>query len=133
MELQMDVRELPRLIVECANATLPVEVTLVQVNVASTGSGGMRGMRGGGGGGGRGGYSEDGGGGSRGGYGGGGGESGYGESGYGGGGGRRGGMTTGEQAADPNLLKVTLQGIIHIFNPPDEKSLEASGSVSTDE
>jgi hypothetical protein len=82
-------------------------------------------MRGGGGGG-RGGYSEGGGdgGGGRGGYGGG-------SDGYGGGGGGR--MTTGEQAADPNLLKVTLQGIIHIFNPPDEKSLEASGGGSTDE
>jgi hypothetical protein len=140
MELLVDVRELPRLIVECANATLPVEVTQVRINstAAGTSGGSGRGGIGGGpmrggvpGGGSRGGYSEGGSdGGSRGGYGRGGG---YGEGGYGEGGGGYGrpspmvgrGGGAGVPAADPNVLPVTIQGIIHIFNPPDMQSLEA--------
>lgn len=44
--LQMDPREIPRLVVECANATLPVEVQQVRVNVDPNATG--RGRSGGG-------------------------------------------------------------------------------------
>jgi hypothetical protein len=49
MELTMDVRWLPHLIAECADAPLQVEVKEVRVNPSASGSGGGYGGRGGGG------------------------------------------------------------------------------------
>jgi hypothetical protein len=49
MELMMDVRWLPHLIAECADAPLQVEVKEVRVNPSASGSGGGYGGRGGGG------------------------------------------------------------------------------------
>jgi len=102
LTLKMDQRELPRLLVECANAALRVEVTEVRIN-ATAGKGraapvarGRGGARGGG---------------AR-------------------GGGARGGAGRGRAPAaapragivstqDPNLADVIVQGIVYLYNPPD--------------
>lgn len=112
MTLEMDLRWLTRLITECANQPLQVEVKEVRINPSDAGTTG-----GGGYGGGRGGYAR------------GGGEGGYGR---GGGGGGYGGATgaaspfssdaqTGISTfkAQPNVGTVVIQGTIYIFNPPD--------------
>ncbi len=145
MVLLMQQRAIPTLLVECANATLPVEVRRVRVNAEKSGvgfslgagdaaggygggGGGYGGMDGGGGGygGGRGGYGggERGMGSGRGGYGGGGG-------GYGGGGGGYGGG--GMAALPPGVLNasgiatVEIHGIVYIYNPPDPAQLTVPG------
>ena len=89
MSLQMDVRWLPHLISECANAPLQVEVKEVRINPSETGSGGG------------------------GGYGRGGRESG---GGYGSTASAEGDQMGPE--AEPNIKHVIIQGIIYIFNEP---------------
>jgi len=96
MRLEMDQRELPRLIAHCANAALPVEVTQVRINVADsdgtrstsrrtarTGTGSRPSRRG---------VTTRGDG----------------------------------SAPDPAIVPVVIHGIIYIFNPPDEQALGTS-------
>lgn len=121
--LRMDPREIPRLLVACANAVLPVEVQQVRLNVDPNSGGGIRGGVGGpGGSGGPGGGSN---------YGG---MSGPGAGpgmGYGGGnayGGAPGANLPGEGQGGlgPRQVpqqRVVIQGIIYIYNPPNLEKL----------
>jgi hypothetical protein len=95
MELVMDVRWLPHLIAECADAPLQVEVKEVRVNPSASGSGG--------------GY--------------GGGYGGRGGGGYGASGSELGDEMS--PASEPNMKRVIIQGIIYIFNEPDAGALKA--------
>ncbi len=100
MTLKMDQRELPRLLAECANAALRVEVTEVRINAGAGGARAVpRAARGGGGRGGR-----------------------------GGGRGGRGGAAAAPRAPvaalagpskDPNLADVIVEGVVYLYNPPD--------------
>jgi hypothetical protein len=105
MELLMDERWIPTVLVECANAPLPIEVNCVRINGAKSGAG-FEGAMGGGG------------------YGRGGGEGG----GYGRGGG---GMMMGGGAEISNmpagLSLVELQGVVYIYNPPKADVLALPG------
>jgi hypothetical protein len=134
---------LTRLIAECANQPLQVEVQEVRINPSDFGTasdgmaGGGYGGYGGGGYGGYGGGRE--GGGMRGGYGGG-----YGGGGYGGGG--MGAMGGGSAAslfpersglqyfpAQPHIANVVIQGIIYIFKEPDDSLAPASEDAAASE
>ena len=122
MLLTMDQRELPRLLVECANATLRVEVEQVRINVGAAPaakSGGMGGVGGGRMGGMRGIGGDRGrrpGGGDRAGR-----RSarpGRGDRG-GGGRGRAGARNLTRTNQDPNLVQVVVQGIVYMYNRPN--------------
>jgi hypothetical protein len=114
MVLTIDPKWIPILLVECANAPLPVEAELVRIN-GSLSAVGFESSGGVGGGGGRGGYD---GGGTDGGRG------------YGGGGGRRGAAvsTVGVTGApQQGTVDLELQGAVYIFNPPDPEILRPQG------
>lgn len=96
MRLEMDQRELPRLIAHCANAALPVEVTQVRINVAESDSGRSSA---------RGTVSR-----RR--------ESGPVR--------RTAGSRGGGPAPDPAIVPVVIHGIVYIFNPPDDQALGIS-------
>lgn len=91
MRLMMDQRWLPQLLIECANASLPIEVKQLRVNPDQSGEGfgGTRGS-----------VSREG------------------SRGYGG---------TDSQESDPNLADVEIQGIVYIYNKPDESVLTIPG------
>jgi hypothetical protein len=139
MSLYMDQRYLTRLITECSNQPLQVEVQEVRINPADFGtssdsSGGYGGGYGGGGYG-RGGYG--GGGYGRGGYGGGGygrGEGGGMGGGYGGGSSAAAALfpeRTGIQffPAQPHMANIVIQGIIYIIKEPKLDDVNASDST----
>lgn len=115
MVLEMDVRWLPQLLVECGNQPLQVEVKEVRVNPADGGMGGLGGGRESFG---RGGYS--------------------GGRGYGGRESLGGGIfdSTGRAGAievfdsRPHIATVVVQGIIYIFNEPDPAALDVAGQES---
>ena len=141
MVLMMDERYLPNILVECANAPLPIEVQRLRINkeksgidkdgqafelAASAGAGapgmmGGRGMEGGRGMGMPGGY--------------GGGRGGEGGRGMGmpmGGRGYEGGMGMSLNPADTaNLATVEIQGIVYIYMPPDPTILVVPGDDAT--
>ena len=137
MHLKMNQSYLPALLVECSNATLPIEIEQIRVNVKAgstsggmgmggrTGGGGGRGMEGGGmrGGGGRG---REGGG-----MPGGGGHGGRPSAGRTGGGGAQAGETT-DLKADPNIVEVILHGTIFIYNKPNEETLKLPWDENAD-
>ncbi len=121
MLLYMDLRELPRLLVECANATLRVEVEQVRINVFASPAAKSGGLGGGGGGrmAGRGGMGGD-----RGARPGGaiqrGGRPGRGGMGDRGAAARpRAGRVLRSSTQDPNLVQVVVQGIVYMYNQPD--------------
>jgi hypothetical protein len=122
--LTMDQRRIHRLITECGNSTLMVEVRQVRVNrkssaVAGGGGGGGMGMMGGGGMGmmgGGGGFGGGDGGGFGGGFGGGGEDGGMGGM-MGMSGGGMGGAATAAATKSSYDLPVELYGIIYIYNP----------------
>jgi hypothetical protein len=131
MVLMMEQQAIPTIVIECANATLPIEVTRIRVNKEKSGAGmespfnATGGM--GGGEGGRGGY--------------GGGDSGYGGRGGGGidGGGGRGGEGGGYMPTAPlgavartDLASVEIQGIVYIYNPPDASTMTVPGGPPGD-
>lgn len=122
LAVRMDQQKLPKLLVACANAPLPIEVTQVRINPEASMSGGA------GGGSGFGGMGRGmmGGGLGRGMMGGGmlgmGDEGGYPGGGYGGGGfGARG--ITGEEEVNPAVVPVVIHGIVYIYNKPDKQAL----------
>lgn len=123
MRLVMDQREIDKLLVECGNADMMVEVRQVRVNATDTNSGGAGGYGGGGYGaeGGMsdtgGGYVDDFGGGMGGGYGG--------ESGPGG--------TNNEQNEKLFDVPVEIYGIIYIYNPVNKALLWPDGAQAADE
>lgn len=113
--LKMDQRQVHRLVTECGNSTLTVEVRQVRVNKQtgkSSGGGGFGGSAGSAFGGGGGGFGD-------GGMGGFGGPSG----GFGTAGSSMGGSSGGNAvgAADSYILPVELYGIVYIYNPPIDK------------
>jgi hypothetical protein len=133
MYLEMDQRWVQYLIVQLANAPLQVEIQEVLINPLNAGGTGGGG-RGGGGefGGGRGGGGEFGGG-----RGGGGGAFGGGRGGRGGGGEFGGGSYGAVDEPQvfnrqPFMKPIVLQGVVYIFNPPDESKLELDGSGTDD-
>jgi hypothetical protein len=110
MRLQMDPRWIPQVLVQCANAPLPIEVKRLRINPEkalegfdATFGGGMGGE----------------GGGYRGAFGGGGGR------GFGG----EGGFTPSLAGTAPsaNLVSVELHGVVYIYNPPDPAVLTVPG------
>jgi hypothetical protein len=110
MRLQMDPRWIPQVLVQCANAPLPIEVKRVRINPEkalegfdATFGGGMGGE----------------GGGFRGAFGGGGGR------GFGG----EGGFVPSLAGTTPsaNLVSVELHGVVYIYNPPDPAVLTVPG------
>jgi hypothetical protein len=111
MRLQMDPSWIPQVLVQCANAPLPIEVKRLRINPekALDGFDATFGAPMGG----------EGGGGYRGGYGGGGGR------GYGGEGGFTPSLATGAPGA--NLVSVELHGVVYIYNPPDPAVLTVPG------
>lgn len=129
MRLSMDQRWLPTVLVECANATLPIEVTRVRVNPEQSGQGVESALAdaasvGGGGGG----YGREGGGG-------------YGPPGGGGYGREGGGYARGganmPALQGPNLATVDIQGVVYIYQKPNDEALslpgeEAGGGISDD-
>jgi hypothetical protein len=134
MVLMMEQQAIPTIVIECANATLPIEVTRIRVNKEKSGAGmespfsaaaggGMDGGRGGEGYGGRGGYD----GGRGGGYGGI-------DGGYGGRGGEGGYMPTAPLGgvARTDLANVEIQGIVYIYNPPDATTMTVPGGPAGD-
>lgn len=102
MRLEMDQRELPRLIAHCANAPLPVEVTQVRINVAESDSLRSSGRRSGGR---RTGEIRP----TR----------------------SRTGSRVDGPAGDPAIVPVVLHGIIYIFNRPDDQVLGTSQDGQT--
>jgi hypothetical protein len=112
--LRMDPREIPRLVVACANAVLPVEVQQVRLNVdpnsGGTARGGMSSP------GGPGGVSYD----SGISYGG---EGGYGGGNYGGPGSNLAGAQGGPGPRQVPQQRVVIQGIVYIYNPPNLEKL----------
>ncbi len=121
MELLMEQKAIPSLMIECANATLPIEVKRVRINPSESGAGfpmtfSVPGA--------------DGGGGGDGGRGGGGGGRGFSSEFSGGGGGRGGGgatptLTPGMSSA--GMATVEIHGIVYIYNPPDPAVLTVPG------
>ncbi|MBN1851601.1 MAG: hypothetical protein JW829_02720 [Pirellulales bacterium] len=143
MVLTMDQRMLSKLVIECANAPLPIEVEEIRANVGSAQEMGSSGASG---------YGE--GGGSR--------RGGYGESGYGGYGPGRGGIMRGNEGGggrslpmggsegggiygrggnamegygmddaeeidmkpNPQMIPVILYGTIYIYNPPNPEAMK---------
>jgi hypothetical protein len=103
MKLYMDQRWIPKILVECANAPLPVEVQRLRINAGQSGAGFDGSMMGGGG------------------------------PGMGGGYGREGGASFapggGMQAAGVNseFAEVDIQGLVYIFNQPDAAALAVPG------
>ncbi len=145
--LEMDQRWVSYLVVQLANAPLQIEVQEVRLNPEDVSSGGGGGGYGGGGYGGEsargGGMGMGMGGGGHGGGGHGGGQAG----GHGGGGGRVGGGGRGGDFGggyggfgsgtdtevnvferQPYMKEVVLQGVVYIFNPPDEDKLQLESS-----
>jgi len=127
MELAMDFGKLSKLLVECANAPLPVEPSYVQINPEKSDTGGRsggRGRRGGPGGMGLGGP-------------GGMGLGGPGGMGLGGPGGMgMGKMPTfsssganGKEESDPAIVRVVIQGIVYIYKPVNEETFGAEGGA----
>jgi uncharacterized membrane protein YgcG len=125
MLLMMEQEAIPDILIECANAALPIEVKRVRINADKSGDGfdmtlatpGAAGM--GTDGGGRGGF--DGGGGR--GFDGGGGGRGF-------DGGRGGGMMSATMvpgASNVGIATVEFQGIVYIYNPPDPAVLSVPG------
>ncbi|QDU58420.1 hypothetical protein [Aeoliella mucimassa] len=112
MELQMDTRWLPMLITHLANADLQIQITEVRVGVTGESSGG-------GFGGGRGGE-----------FGGGGGRGGEFGGGFGGFGGGDGSILAFNRK--PYMKPVILQGIVLIFNPPDDAILNVDDGSGDD-
>lgn len=151
LQLQMDLRKINRLLAECGNSRLPVEVRQVRLNKGAGGSmmggGGLGGLGGGGGGamGGGGALGGMGGGGAMGGMGGGGalgGMGGGGALGGMGGGGAMGGMGGGGGMGNSNSRALTISydgpveiyGLIYLFNPPNETApanTQAGGTTTT--
>jgi hypothetical protein len=125
MVLMMEQEAIPDVLIECANAALPIEVKRVRINAEKSGDGfdmtlatpgGAAGMDGGGG------RGFDGGGGGRG-FDGGGGGRGF-------DGGRGGGMmspTMVPGASNVGIATVEFQGIVYIYNPPDPAVLSVPG------
>jgi hypothetical protein len=98
LELQMDYLQLPKLLAECANAPLPVEVNQIRVNPGSGGNAGAnRGM----GGQGR-------------------------PPGRFAGGAGRGGPNGPQETAGRNHSHVIIQGVTYVFNPPDVLKLKVT-------
>jgi hypothetical protein len=132
MILMMDPQALPTVLIECANAALPVEVKRIRINKEKSGAGFDSTMAaasaGGGGGGDSGGYGPPGGYGREGGgYGREGGP--VGRPGYG----REGGSaympsTPIDVIASPGLATVEIHGIVYIYNPPDPTTLSVPGA-----
>jgi hypothetical protein len=137
LQLQMDLRKINRLLAECGNSRLPVEVRQVRLNRGASGGsmgGGAGGMMGGGGaggmmgGGGMGGLGGLGGGGMGGGGMGGGGMGGGALGGMGGGGamGGMGGGGGGMGNSNSRALTISydgpveIYGLIYLFNPPNQ-------------
>ena len=137
MKLLVDQRKLPKLLTECGNANLPLEIRQVRINRSGAGQGGSAagggggsggGMSGGGSGGGMTGGSGGGmsGGGSGGGMtgGSGGGMTGGAGGGASGGGGRSRGRRSGSVGSgSPYDVNVELFGIVYLFNPVDINKL----------
>lgn len=126
MLLMMEQKAIPDVLIECANAALPIEVKRVRINAEKSGAGfdatiagaaaAMPGMDGG-----RGGGTD--GGGYRGGFGGRG-------DGGGGDGGRGGSMMSSTMipgASNVGVATVEFQGIVYIYNPPDPTVLAVPG------
>jgi hypothetical protein len=112
MRLQMDPRWIPKMLVECANAPLPVEVQRLRINPEKSGVGFDMAAMGGEGGGGDGGYR-----GGMGGYRGGGeGRSYGGEGGY-----------SPSIAPTADLVTVEVEGLVYIYNAPDPTVLTVPG------
>jgi hypothetical protein len=101
MRLQMDQRWIPKVLVECANAALPIEVQRLRINPDKSGVG-FDAAGGGGGGGYRGG----------------------GEGMYRGG---EGGMSATPGAVPADFVTVEIQGLVYIYNPPDASVLTVPG------
>ncbi len=126
MRLYMDQRWLPKILIECANAPLPIEVQRVRINPEQSGAGfdqtmgGMSAMAGG--------MGMEG-------YGGRGGIP----SGYGDRGGRGGGfesspmmsMPMSTVGGSPELAQVEIQGLVYIYNEPDQAALAVPGGEET--
>lgn len=107
MALKVDPKYIPTLLVECANAPLPVEVELLRINGALSGVGFESAAGGSGGGdygrGGGGDYS-----GGRGDY------------------GRGGASMAAAGDPQPGSVDLELQGVVYIYNPPDPAMLKAT-------
>jgi hypothetical protein len=113
MRLQMDPRWIPKMLVECANAPLPVEVQRLRINPEQSGVGFDMASTGGGGEGG--GYRGEGGG-MYGGRGIGGGRSYGGEGGY-----------SPSVVPTADLVTVEVEGLVYIYNAPDPSVLTVPG------
>lgn len=100
MRLQMDQRWIPKVLVECANASLPIEVQRLRINPEQSGAGFDSGMSGGGLEGGR-----------------------Y----MGGGGMELGGYAATPGAVSPDFVTVEIQGLVYIYNAPDPTTLTVPG------
>lgn len=125
LNLIIDERKLDKLLIECSNSDLMVEVRQVRVNTSATSGGSLGGYGGGGGD-----YGGD-----CGGYGGGGCDS-YGDDsgGYGGGEcGVYGGGGTSQKVVDDTHFDVPVEvyGIIYIYNPVNRELLEGGGPSSS--
>jgi hypothetical protein len=126
MVLTMQQKAIPDVLIECANAALPIEVKRIRINAEKSGAGfdATLATPGGAAGGAMGGGFD---GGRSGGYGGGGGFD-------GGGGGGRGGFDGGMMSAaavpgasNVGVATVEIQGIVYIYNPPDPAVLAVPG------
>ena len=118
MKLWMDQRWIPKILVECANAPLPVEVQRLRINPSQSGAGFDVAASGGGGYGG-GGYGGEMGRGSPGGYGG--------EMGRGGGGISFSAPMGNMAGSNSEFAEVDIQGLVYIFNQPDATALAVPG------
>jgi hypothetical protein len=103
MQLLMDERWIPTVLVECANAALPIEITCLRVNAEKSGVG-FEGAAGGGR---------------------------YGGEGMGmGRGGGGGGMTDLGTSLPAGLATVEFQGVVYIYNPPKNEALAIPGDAA---
>ncbi|MDZ7617625.1 MAG: hypothetical protein U1E05_11505 [Patescibacteria group bacterium] len=110
MNLFMHQRRLPKLLVECANSAMPIQVVRVRINPGKGGSGTLDSIGGQGKSGGK--------------------SKGiYGEGGMGGGGGSRGAPATADEEHD--YANIEVFGIIYIYNPPDLAKL-GTGAAATE-
>jgi hypothetical protein len=108
MRLMMDARWIPKVLVECANAPLPIEVQRLRINPEQSGASfDMSAFAGAGGGGGEAGGRPFGGGGTR----------SFGGEGY--------TPSVGSPSAD--LATVEIYGFVYIYNPPDSTVLTVPG------
>lgn len=127
MRLYMDQRWIPKVLIECSNAALPIEVQRVRINPEQSGAGFDATLVGSGGGMPMGGGGMEGGGGAyR-------GEMGRGMGGMGGPGGYGGGMGGGMSMTMPtgssggDMAQVEILGLVYIYNQPDDAALSVPG------